>query len=195
MHRSIISLVGNMWDLKEMRELRRRLGITQTRLAEESGVSQSLIARIEAGKVDPRFSKVRKIYETLKRLDVADLKAEDLMSRGLKFVVSTDSVEKAAAIMRKNDISQLPVFQDGTVVGSITEKDVLNRVANGSHLEELSLTPVKEVMRSAFPEVTKDTPLMLLSSLLEFDQAVLVKDRGKPVGIITRSDLLKLIHR
>lgn len=185
-----------MLELTEMEKMRRQIGITQTELARRAGVSQSLIARIEAGKVDPKFSKVKRIYETLKVLGRGKtLTAADVMTKGIKSVSSRDSVEKAAFLMRRNDISQLPVEDEGVFVGSISEKDVLDRVADEARLEELSLTPVNEVMKPAFPEVTKDTPLMLLSSLLDYNRAVLVKDNGKTVGIVSPSDLLKLVHR
>jgi len=186
-----------LFSLSEIEKMRRQVGVTQTKLAEEAGVSQSLIARIEAGKVDPKYSKVEKIFTALKRLSKGKvLLARDVMSKGVVHVKSRDSVEKAAEIMRKKDISQLPVLDDNNViVGSITEEDVLDRVAKGTRLEELSLTLVDEIMRESLPEVTKDTPVPLISSLLEYSPAVLVKDRGKTLGIIARSDMLKLVHR
>ncbi len=185
-----------MWDLGEVEKMRKHIGLTQTQLAEKAGVSQSLIARIESGKVDPKLSKVKSIFQALKELGKGKgLTAKDVMSEGIKFVSARDSVEKAAALMRKHDISQLPVREGSRFVGSISERDVLDRVANGSNLEELSLTPVSEVMKPCFPEVTHNTPLMAISSLLDYSPAALVRDRGKAVGIVSRSDLLKLVHR
>ena len=41
---------------EDIRRMRIRAGLTQKELAERAGVSQSLIARIERGSVDPRLS-------------------------------------------------------------------------------------------------------------------------------------------
>jgi transcriptional regulator with XRE-family HTH domain len=41
-----------------VRESRRRAGLTQRRLAELAGVSQSLLARIEGGEVHPTFDRL-----------------------------------------------------------------------------------------------------------------------------------------
>ena len=45
------------------------MGLTQTDLAKKANVSQSLIAKIESGKIDPTFTKTKKIFETLSYLE------------------------------------------------------------------------------------------------------------------------------
>ncbi|MFQ5647816.1 MAG: helix-turn-helix transcriptional regulator, partial [Candidatus Aenigmatarchaeota archaeon] len=42
-----------MQEITEIRKIRKKLGLTQSQLAQEARVSQSLIAKIEAGKLDP----------------------------------------------------------------------------------------------------------------------------------------------
>ena len=49
-------------DIDEIKKLRSSLGLTQKDLAQRADVSQSLIAKIEAGRIDPTFSKVQKIF-------------------------------------------------------------------------------------------------------------------------------------
>ena len=51
--------------LEEIERLRKKFGLTQTELAEKASVSQSLIARLEAQSVDPRYSKVASVFEAL----------------------------------------------------------------------------------------------------------------------------------
>ncbi|MHA1431033.1 MAG: helix-turn-helix domain-containing protein, partial [Candidatus Freyarchaeota archaeon] len=46
---------------EDIKRLRKKVGLTQTELAEKAGVSQSLIARIESGSVDPRLSTLQRI--------------------------------------------------------------------------------------------------------------------------------------
>ena len=44
----------------ELKARRETLGIRQTQLALRAGISQSMVARIEAGSVDPRTSTLKK---------------------------------------------------------------------------------------------------------------------------------------
>ncbi len=53
-------------ELSEIKHLRKKFGLTQSQLAKLSGVSQSLIAKIEADRIDPTFSKAQKIFEAIK---------------------------------------------------------------------------------------------------------------------------------
>jgi ribosome-binding protein aMBF1 (putative translation factor) len=50
---------------KAVRELREKTGITQTELARRIGSTQPVIARLEAGGVDPRLSTVQRVFEEL----------------------------------------------------------------------------------------------------------------------------------
>jgi predicted transcriptional regulator len=54
-----------MYELADLKKMRRLLGLTQSQLASLSGVSQSLIAKIEAGRVDPSYNRAKKIFEVL----------------------------------------------------------------------------------------------------------------------------------
>ncbi len=50
-------------------ERRRKLGLTQSQLAELAGVSQSYIAKLEAGNIEPSYVKVKALFEALDRLE------------------------------------------------------------------------------------------------------------------------------
>jgi len=50
-------------DPKQLKKIRVQLGITQSELAKAAGVSQSLIAKLESGLVDPSFSTMKSISE------------------------------------------------------------------------------------------------------------------------------------
>jgi transcriptional regulator with XRE-family HTH domain len=47
--------------LRSLAERRRELGVSQTMVAAQMGTSQSSLARIEAGEIDPRISTVERL--------------------------------------------------------------------------------------------------------------------------------------
>ena len=70
-----------MIELNEIRKIRKKIGITQTGLANRAGVSQSLIAKIESGRIDPTYTKTKKIFAALSDLEKKEeIKAEQLMN-------------------------------------------------------------------------------------------------------------------
>jgi predicted transcriptional regulator len=170
-------------------ERRRRLNLTQHQLARASGVSQSLIAKIECGRVDAAYSKVKRIMEALEAAQTGREKtAREIMHAGIESASSSQTLHSAAAAMRKKSISQLPVLERGRLVGSLTEEGLLECFTSGSKLEKMR---VCEAMGEPFPSVLPSTPVSSVASLLRHHPAALVMERGRIAGIITRSDILK----
>ena len=54
-----------LYELTRIKQMRRNLELTQTELAKLSGVSQSLIAKIERGNIEPSYTIARKIFAVL----------------------------------------------------------------------------------------------------------------------------------
>ena len=52
-------------DLEKIKYMRQKLGLSQTELANIAGVSQSLITKIERGKIEPSYTLVKKIFSVL----------------------------------------------------------------------------------------------------------------------------------
>ncbi len=179
-----------MWEeLSQIKKMRQKLGLTQTELANLSGVSQSLIAKIEKGRVEPSYSVARRIFLVLeKRMNETHeiFKAEDICTREIISISPEDSVRKALDLMRNNDISQLPVIENSRVVGSITETTL---ISNYDRISERTM--VKEIMDEPFPVISSTTPLPLVREMLKVYPAVLVVSKGELRGIITKADLLK----
>jgi len=181
--------------LTEIGKQREKLKLTQTQLAEKAGVSQSLIARLEAGTVDPRYSKVAKVFRALDELKGKEVEAKDIMTKNVVGLQAENTIEEAASIMKEHGVSQMPVYEGENVIGSLSEKDMLDEISKGINMQAFPLEKVREHMDSAFPTVKPDTPLSVLSALLEHNKAVLVQDAGKTVGIITNADLLKVLYK
>jgi len=169
-----------------LRKMRLEAKLTQKRLADLVGVSQAHIARIEKGKVDPRLSTVNKILEVL--AVNREKKCRDIMTRGVIFAKPRDSVLKVSEIMVRHAISQLPVINGSKVVGTVTEEDIIRKL--GSNIAE---EKVENIMGPPLPVVSEDTSVSAIRPILERRPGVLVVRGRKIVGIVTRSDLLKII--
>jgi predicted transcriptional regulator len=179
--------------LEDIHRRRKELGLTQTKLAALAGVSQSIIAKIEAGTVDPSYSVVKRILGALDGVaTVPSRKVGEMMSRPVVSVSRTQFVREAVDLMKRRGYSQLPVFEGGRCVGSISEKTILDRAAKGEPLDSLLGRRVRDIMDSPFPVVNDDTPLDFVLGLLQGNYGVLVGKGESIVGILTKSDILKI---
>src|SRR5688572_8352168 len=112
-------------EIEEIRHVRRELGLTQKELATMAGVSQSLIAKIEGGLVQPSYSNVKKLIEVLEREKNRrhpPVAVGKVCARNVVWCDAHETVRDAAVLMRKHGFSQLPVRRRGQPVGSITDK-------------------------------------------------------------------------
>jgi len=125
-----------------------------------------------------------------------EMKVSDLITRKKDrrfFGISVDdSVRDAFDLMKLHDLSQLPVMENGQMVGSITESNVLrflleNPIENGEK-------PLKAVMGEVFPSVKGDLPISQLNRYISKNTpAVVVKDRTGIMHIVTQYDLIQAI--
>jgi len=176
----------------EIRAMRVKLGLTQVQLAELAGVTQAYIAKIEAGAADPKVSTLENILKALNRATTEKRAcAEEIMASPIVAVKPGDRIEKAVRLMNAYKISQLPVLDGETLVGSISEATLMHKITAGEDMSRLVRRSIDEIMESPFPTVSKDTDVDTIYFLLGHNQAVLVVDRGRAVGIVTKADILK----
>jgi len=179
-------------DVREIGRRRKAAGMTQKELALRAGVSQSIVAKIEAGSVQPGYEIVRRLFAVFDELGRAtEVRAKDIMSRNVATVARGSTVGRAADTMRRLGYSQLPVTDGTHVVGMITEKTMLDVVAEGKSIADIMRRRVEAVMDDAPPMVGENEPIASLSGLLQNNAAVLVTAGRKTVGIIAKADLFK----
>jgi predicted transcriptional regulator len=180
--------------LEDIARRRRQLGLKQTELAKLAGISQSLIAKLESGKIDSSYSKVKTIFDMLDRLETkTKIQLEKVVPNEVISVQKSDPVSKVVKLMKEHGYSQIPVFEGRLSVGSVSEKTILRQIIAGKDLAQISKLPTEDIMEEAFPQVTEDAPVPLISSLLQTYPAVLVSKKGNVEGIITKADLLRMI--
>lgn len=109
-----------------------------------------------------------------------------------------ETVQHAIEILREFSVSQIPVVKEepplmaAEVVGSINEKDLLQRLAAGkTSKSEL----ISDCMSPPLPVVGAKEKLSTGLSALETADAVVVHLQGKPVGVLTRQDVLAFLTK
>lgn len=178
--------------LGKISKMRKNLDLTQKQLADLAGVSQSLIAKIESGRIDPAYSKAVQIIDALeKQQKKAKKTVTEIMSPSIISVKAEDTLEKTIKLMRKNDISQLPVLEKERCIGGISEGMIVELLSEGE--TNLKSTLVKDVMADAFPVLPANSLVDAAADLLCYYPAILLEKKGKLVGIVTKADLLKAI--
>ncbi|MBX5326352.1 MAG: CBS domain-containing protein [Candidatus Bathyarchaeia archaeon] len=171
-----------------VRKLREDAGLTQGQLAQLIGVTQAHIAKIENNKVDPRLSTVNKILQVL--TEGEGKKCREIMTKNVISARPTDKILKISEIMMKNAVSQLPVVERDKVIGTITEESIIRNLS-----KTIADATVAQVMEPPLPIVPEETSVSIIRPLLEDHPGVLVAKKGNVVGIITRSDLLKIVSK
>ncbi len=110
----------------------------------------------------------------------------------------SETIAEAVHILREYSVSQMPVVRAeppivaAEVAGSVSERGLLEALFTGAaHLTD----KVEDHMSSALPVIGSTEPAQAAVSLLESADAVLVQEDGKPVGVLTRQDLLAFLAR
>ena len=121
---------------------------------------------------------------------------ELLRTLGRRAVVTAESrstVAEAVHAMKGAGISQVPVVEDGRLVGIVTESDVLGKLVEG----RVALTSmVAEVMFRNVRTVTDADDIGMLSKLFAEGFVAVVVDDSKSVrGIVTKMDLVDFLTK
>ncbi|MEQ1891570.1 MAG: cystathionine beta-synthase [Planctomycetota bacterium] len=107
--------------------------------------------------------------------------------RKLVAAESADTVADAILAMKEHGISQLPVLDEGRLVGIVTESDLLSKLVEGYELS----SAVAEVMFRKVHTVNVNDDAKVLTELFTKDYVgLVVDDQKRLVGILTKMDLV-----
>ena len=177
------------YQLVEVSRLRKKHQLTQKELSNRAGVSQSLIAKIEAGKMDPSYSKAQQIFNALHNLENStEPKAKELMNIKILFAKSHESVKEIIKLMKIKGISQVPIFSGEKVIGIITESAIIKELAENP--QRINHLKAHEVMEETPPIISLQQSFRTILELLKENSLLLVAEKGEIKGVITKSDLL-----
>ena len=111
--------------------------------------------------------------------------------RSMLHVDVATTVSEAVHLLTQANVSQAPVTDNGSFVGSLIDSKLLGMIIDDPSVKE---TRVSEVMANPFQIVPKDTTLDVLASIINRDNpAVLVPDGTDSMRIITQHDVLKAV--
>ena len=124
--------------------------------------------------------------------DLRDLISRRHGERAVATVGADDKVLTAYHRMKLYDVSQLPVLEDGRIVGIVDEEDILAEVYdNPGHFDE----PVSEAMERHLVTVSPGASLGELMEIFKRGMVAIVVDGDEFLGLITRIDLLNWLRR
>jgi cystathionine beta-synthase len=114
----------------------------------------------------------------------------------LLFVNPEQTAREAVALMRANGVSQLPVckndppFAAAEVSGAVDELALMDAAFRDPSVLE---TPVEKVMGPKLPTVGIGQPLSRVVEMLDRAPALLVLSGGRPLSVLTRTDVLSFL--
>ncbi|HYD44309.1 MAG TPA: cystathionine beta-synthase [Phenylobacterium sp.] len=126
--------------------------------------------------------------------DLRDLIARAPSEGGAVTVGPQDTLLTAYNRMRQADVSQLPVLDEGRLIGLIDESDLLEAVEDSKPDKRFS-QPVSAAMTAKLNTLQVSEPLDALLPVFDRDEVAIVLDGREFQGLITRIDLINYLRR
>ena len=128
---------------------------------------------------------------TLTAADVVRVKRQNGKSRELVVARPYQTVFHALNTMQQQDISQLPVFEEENLIGTMFEDQILTLALQGKDLRKLV---IREVMGPPLPQVPANAPVERITYILSHDSpAVFVEMDGRKLEVLTKFDLMDTV--
>ena len=124
--------------------------------------------------------------------DLRDLVGRPHGERATITVGPTDVLTTAHNRLRNAGFSQLPVMDEGKLVGIVTEETIIGHVFGQP---ELMNSPVADAMETAFIKLDINTSVNNLVAMLSGQPFAAILDGDEFLGLITRSDVLNYLRR
>lgn len=132
------------------------------------------------------------------------MRAHEVMNPNVLYLDPSATVDEACDLMFERDIRHIPIVQDGTVVGIISDRDIrcylaelFRDVSEGSQTEDKKNTQLRDIMQAKPISVQPDADMQdVIESLLEWKVgAVLVcEPQDRLRGIVSYEDILEVVR-
>lgn len=173
-------------DLKMLKKLRLQDNLTQRELARRAHTTQSTIAKIEAGKLEPSLKLARRVLNVLNNSIKSRVNIKNIMESNIVSFSPSKPLNEAIEIMHNKAFSQVPIIQGTQILGTVTESSIISK----SQGKDVSALTVNDVMVDTLPILPPDTRNEEIYTLLKYHPAILVVSNGMLLGIVTKADIM-----
>lgn len=114
---------------------------------------------------------------------------KDVMTDRIAYIGPDASVAQAAQLMQKHNVGSVPVVDQQSVVGIVTDRDIV--VRGVAHGKDAANTPVSQVMTSEIHSASPEMSLEQAAQIMSEHQVrrLPVVDQNRLVGIVSLGDL------
>ncbi|MGB6518064.1 MAG: cystathionine beta-synthase [Candidatus Cybelea sp.] len=131
------------------------------------------------------------LADSKRRATVGDVLRSKTPVPPLITVQHDDTVKTALDLLRRYEISQLPVMRERELVGSVNDIGVMQSVFDHADIIHQA---VSEVMGRPFPALEQSEEIELAYKLLTLaNPAIVVTDESEPIGVLTRQDIISFL--
>ncbi|HEC80883.1 MAG TPA: CBS domain-containing protein [Thermoplasmatales archaeon] len=124
------------------------------------------------------------------------MKVKDVMTKEIISVSKNEDLEHIMHVMEKNNITKVPVVEDGKLLGIITDGEIAYKLGS---IRKKDVTTAhmyaSSVMIKKYETVTPDTPVEEIIKTVGLPGPTMlpVVENEKLVGVVTKADLLPLV--
>ena len=179
------------WDFpsrEDLKKLRKMTNMTRPELGKSVGLSESIINKIENHNHIPNYDNMVKIFKTIeKKFQLLSPRDErpvnDIMVKDVISFKPEDAVEEVISIISNTQVTQFPIINEGSLIGTITSNDIVDYEP---------ATPVKDYMSPILPTVGETTKIYKIIPMFKEFPAVLLTEKGSGElkGIVTPQDIV-----
>lgn len=120
------------------------------------------------------------------------MQLREIMRTDYHVIPHTATIQEAAKMMRDHDVGLLPVTDNGKMIGTVTDRDVVVRViANGG---DTSMIPMSQAMTAQLIYTYEDKNVTEALRLMEENQVrrlIVVNQAQQVVGLVSLSDMTR----
>lgn len=169
-------------------DLRKSLGISQSKLAGATDIPRATIARMETKKYEPKLSVIQTIYNYLyRKQNVTNIPLCEFGKRKIISVTSNQTIDKALDIIMKYKFECIPVIDKNIVKGKITTMKLATRKTSA----EDSKIKISDFMEESPAIIPCSTSGILAKPFLESaSDCVILTKKGELYGLVTLWDFL-----
>ena len=177
--KALVRVIGDLREIKVGEKIR-------------IGPSTSTRVIIEGTVIDKNVASNEVVVQIDRIVVIPRVKVADIMTKRLITIRKDSTLREAAILFAEHRIRALPVVDDDSrIIGLITTHDLAIAVAKGDYNAKVS-----DYMRREVPVIHIDSDIYDAIKLMfkyKIGRLIVIDSSGKPVGIVTRTDIMKYL--